>query len=137
MATTEEKTKARKNGSVPEEEEEVADPTEPDPDDISVDALEGVDLSLPHSYETELLAGVLLTAVGNYRTVELQRRAARNASDHPQAEKLAKAAGAFRAEAAVIQHEYPDTVPLYKVLAESKVLQAQEARGRLKDVEGR
>jgi hypothetical protein len=95
---------------------------------VFAEALETVDLDLPHDYEIEILAADLLDNISAYRKSEIARRAARQQGDHPTAEKLSKQAATCRSAAALIQHEYPDTKALYKELANIRVLQFRKNR---------
>ena len=109
----------------------VEDLTELSSDDIPVGALEQVDLDLPDDYKDEIYAQQLLESITQYHTYTVQYRALRNQGDHTKAEQASKLAATFRAQAALIQYEHPNTVLLYKELAHLRVLQTQSERSKL------
>jgi len=96
--------------------------------DISAAVLEGVDLSLPADYSDEIYAEQLLDSITQYHTYTTQYRALRNQGDHAKADIAAKMAAICRAQAALIQSEHPNTIELYKILANLRVAQAHAKR---------
>jgi len=95
--------------------------------EIPVAALENVVLELPDDYQDEIYATQLLEAITQYHTFTVQYRALRNQGDHSKADQAAKIAATCRAQAALIQYEHPNTILLYKKLAN---LRALETRGK-------
>ena len=82
---------------------------------VPPEALENVDLSLPVSFQDEIMAADVLDHISVYHKMEALRKAARHQGQHDKAEKYAAEAAFARNAAALIQHEYPLTpciVPL-------------------------
>ncbi len=100
-------------------------------DDISITALEAVDLTLPDDFLDELFSLQLLNAIGNYHTCVSERRALRNQGEGAKADMIDRQASVYRAQAALIQHEHPNTIVLYKELANFKVTEARLERARV------
>ena len=94
-------------------------------------ALENIDDSLPKDYQDEMFAVEVLENLAAYHKSEAARRAARHQGEHDSATKLAKQAAVCRTAAALIQYEHPNTVALYKVLAEVKVMETRQRRQAL------
>ena len=90
--------------------------------------LEAVDLDMPKEYMAELMAQKLLQAVAGYHASETERKALRHQGEHQKAEQMAKQAATCRATAAIIQHEHPASVPIYKDMAKREARRAAEAR---------
>ena len=97
-------------------------------EDIPVDALDNVDLSLPSEYEDEVFATQLLTAITQYHACETDRRSLRHQGEHQKAEAVGKQAAVYRSLAALIQYEHPNTKDLYKELARVRVVETQKVR---------
>ena len=112
------------------------DPVESDVDeeledkelDISIEALDSVDLSLPEDYLDEVFAMELLTVITRYHTCVAERRAFRHQGKGSEAEKMSTQAAIYRAQAALIQHEHPNTRELYKELADARAVATRKDR---------
>ncbi len=98
--------------------------------EIAVEAIDAVDLSLPYEYLDEVFAMQLLTAITGYHTCVAERRAFRHQGENTKAETLDKQASIYRSQAALIQHEHPNTVVLYKELAALRVVETKKARAK-------
>ena len=90
--------------------------------------LDAVDMDMPQEYLDELMAQKLLQAVAGYHASETERKALRHQGEHQKAELMAKQAATCRATAAIIQHEHPASVPIYKAMAKREARRAAEAR---------
>ena len=99
-----------------------------DPDDVSIEALDGVDLFLPTDFEDEIFAAEVLENISTYHKSEAARRAARHAGKHELVAQLEAQALVSRTAAALIQHEHPNTRELYKELAQARTIQIRKAR---------
>ena len=97
-------------------------------DDINPAWLDAVDMAMPQEYLAELMAQKLLQAVAGYHASETERKALRHQGEHVKAEQMAKQAATCRATAAIIQHEHPAAVPIYKEMAKREARRAAEAR---------
>lgn len=115
----------------PRDDKEQDDLDELKKNDIPLAILEAVDLVLPTVYEDEIFGQDLLEVVGAYHKTNSQLKAYRHASDTAGADKSVKQMGVLRAQAAWIQHEHPNTVPIYKELAAIKAAEMAAARKRL------
>ena len=104
------------------------DLTELNSDDIPVGALDNVDLFLPDEYQDEIFAQQLLLAITNYHTAENERRALRQQGENVKAENVGKLAATYRAQAALIQYEHPNTITLYKEIAGARVVETKRNR---------
>ena len=90
--------------------------------------LDAVDMDMPQEYLDELMASKLLQAVAGYHASETERKALRHQGEHQKAEQMAKQAATCRATAAIIQHEHPLAIPIYKEMARREARRAAEAR---------
>lgn len=99
-----------------------------DPDDVPVSALESVVLDLPDQYTDEIFASQLLGIITNYHTAEVERRSLRHQGENAKAEQVGKQVAVLRTQAALIQHEHPETVELYQQLASLKVVETRRNR---------
>ncbi len=98
--------------------------------DISIDALESVELDLPEEYLDEVFAMQLLTVITGYHTCVAERRAFRHQGKGSEAEKMSTQAAIYRAQAALIQYEHPNTKVLYKELADARAIATRKERDR-------
>lgn len=100
-------------------------------DDFPVAALESVKLTLPAAFETEIFAAELLDNLAAYHKSAMGARAARHQGDHQTAERLARQAALCKTAAALIQHDYPETVEVYQHLARLRAQTFKADRARL------
>ena len=89
--------------------------------------IDAVDMDMPQEYLDELMAQKLLQAVAGYHASETERKALRHQGEHQKAEQMAKQAATCRATAAIIQHEHPKAVPIYRSMAVREARRASEA----------
>ena len=97
-------------------------------DTIDPTWLDAVDMAMPQEYLDELMAQKLLQAVAGYHASETERKALRHQGEHQKAEQMAKQAATCRATAAIIQHEHPAAIPIYREMAKREARRAAEAR---------
>ncbi len=100
----------------------------PESDNIPMEALEKVDLDLPVGWQDEIFASQLLDTITSYHAYQAQLRSARHQGDSGMIDKLSKQVAFCRNLAALIQHEHPSTVVLYKELAVAKASELSETR---------
>ena len=96
--------------------------------DIPATMLDNVDLTLPDDYSDEIYAQQLLDSITQYHTYKVQYRSLWNQGDNIKAEIASKLAAICRAQAALIQSEHPNTIKLYKILADFKAAQIRRNR---------
>ena len=96
--------------------------------DIPLEVLEAVHLDLPDEYLDEMLAAEMLNTILAYHSTQIQLKAHRHNEDGPAAEKARKLMMTLKTQAALIQHEHPATVAIYKELAIINAKARQQAR---------
>jgi len=130
MAKTDEKEKHAvlpgTNGATNEDTQE-ADEDKID-ETISLEVLEAVDLDLSGEYLDEILANEMLQVITSYHQTQIQLKAYRHNEDGPNAEKARKLMMTLKSQAALIQHEHPGTIPIYKDLATIRARSTKKAR---------
>ncbi len=95
---------------------------------ISLDILNAVDLDAPPEFLDEVLAAEMLQIIQGYYSAQIQLKAYRHNEDGPNAEKARKLMVTLKSQAALIQHEHPNTLPIYKELAVINAKARQKAR---------
>ncbi len=102
---------------------------------IPPEALDSVILDLPGEYLDEVFADELLSNITAFHRASAARKAARHQEDHKKAEELSKVIAYARSYVALIQHEHPNTVALYKEYAEVKTKQVRDNRKRAREAQ--
>ena len=87
---------------------------------VPTEAMDNVDMELPSDYEDELLSQHLLQIIGSFHVATAELRAFRQVGDSQGIDRTSKQVAAFRAQAALIQYEHPNTVALYKRMASKR-----------------
>ena len=96
--------------------------------DIPLEVLEAVDLDLPDEYLDEVLAAEMLQVILNYHVLQIRLKSFRHQDRGPDAEKARVDMVNMKTQAALIQHEHPATVAIYKELAVINAKAKQKAR---------
>lgn len=105
-----------------EQEQEELDPKVPS------EAMANVDMTLPSAWEDEVLAAHLLQIIASFHVATAELRAFRQIGNSEGIGRTTTMVAAYRAQAALIQYEHPNTIPLYKELAERKAADLQRNR---------
>ncbi len=86
-----------------------------------------VDLSLPETFDDDIMGSELLDHLSNFHKAKVGMKAARHSGDHPKAEQLGKLMSYSRLAAAIIQAQNPRAKALADELAtvRAKLAKAQ------------
>lgn len=99
--------------------------------EIPVEALEDVDLTLPLEFRLDIFAMELLEHLSSYQRLAVAVKAARHQENHPRAEEVSRQMAYSRMMAALIQHEYPGAKAVADQIAQIRAKQAAEQRTAL------
>lgn len=131
---TEEKTKEKSVTELLDEVEDEAKDILPEAEAKKL--LTDSDLTLPSSYELDIIAEELLGALGTYKRASFGRRAARNTGDHKRATEMSALERYSRLVAALIMAEYPKAKTLAVEMGRVRAQRAKDERVRaLADME--
>ena len=112
------------NGAVATEKAEIEDA-------IPIEALEGVDLTMPEDNTVELMASEMVKHLQEYHQLTTLQRAARQAEDHQRAEQLSKAILTAKMAVAVIQHKYPKAKAIADEIMRTNAAQVARSRSAI------
>lgn len=106
-----------------------------DSPDISPEALDKADLSLPDEFQLDSMAAELVEHLANYHKANAGRKAARAQGDGQKAEQMFKLMSYSRLAAAYIEQSFPGVKAVADVIARTRAIQVKRARQQLLSAE--
>lgn len=100
----------------------------PETPDISTEALDKADLTLPPEFQLDSMAAEMVEHLANYHKANAGRKAARAQGDGARAEQLFKLMSYSKLAAAYIQQLFPGIKKVANEIALSRAIQAKRAR---------
>ena len=97
---------------------------------VSQDALDNVDLSIPGDYQAEIMALELVVHLQNYHKAVAAAKAARQAENHQEAERLQKIVLLSKMNVALIQSKHPGAKAIADTIMRDQARQAAANRAR-------